>query len=85
MITRFPIFGDFSIKSYDFAHNIPVTLHGPKCKNGSFCSIFHKLSEYCNLEITLRGKQGLLVIQYLLFTGNSLTYFRQKSAAFAQN
>jgi hypothetical protein len=43
--------------------NISVTPHGPKCKHGSFCSIFHKRSEYFNLEITLLGKQGLLVIQ----------------------
>jgi hypothetical protein len=43
--------------------NIIVMPHGPKCKHGSFCSIFDKLSEYCNLEITLWGKQELLVIQ----------------------
>jgi hypothetical protein len=59
--------------------NISVTPLGPKCKHGSFCSIFHKLSEYCNFEFTLWGKQGLLVIQK---TVNSFTDFRQKSAVF---
>jgi hypothetical protein len=63
--------------------NISVKPHGPKCKHSSFCSIFHKLSEYLNFEIALWGKQGLLVIQNLLFTGNILTDFRQKSAVFS--
>jgi uncharacterized protein YjfI (DUF2170 family) len=62
--------------------NISVTPNGPKCKHGSFSSIFHKLSEYCNLEITLWGKQRLLVIEKVLFTCNSLTDFRKKSAVF---
>jgi hypothetical protein len=40
--------------------NTPST----KCKQGSFCSIFYKLSEFCTLEVTLWDKQpGLLVIQ----------------------
>jgi hypothetical protein len=65
-------------------HNISVTFHGPECRESSFCSIFHKLSEYYNLEITCWGKHGLLVIQKtILFTGNSFTDFCQKSAVFA--
>jgi hypothetical protein len=64
--------------------NISVTPNGPKCKHGSFCSIFHKLSKYCNIENTCWDKQGLLVIQNtILFTGNSFKDFRQKSAVFA--
>jgi homoserine trans-succinylase len=58
--------------------NSSVTPQEPKCKHGSFCSIFHKLSEYSNLEITPWGKQGLLVI----FTGNSFTDFRKKIYGF---
>jgi hypothetical protein len=64
--------------------NIFMTPHGPKCKHSSFCSIFHKLSKYCNLENTCWGKQVLLVIQMaMLFTSNSFTDFHQKSAVFA--
>jgi hypothetical protein len=67
-------------------HNISVVPYGPKCKHSSFCSICHKLSEYCNLEITCWGKQELLVIQKtILFIGNSFTDFRQKSAVLPQN
>jgi hypothetical protein len=70
----FPIFSDFFNKIL----LISVTPHGPKCKHGSFCSICYKPSGYCSLEITLWGKQGLLVIQKtILFTGKSFTDFRQ--------
>jgi hypothetical protein len=61
--------------------NSSVTTHGLKWKYGSLCSIFHKLSEYSNFEITFWGKQGLLVVQ--MTTGNSFTDFRQKSVGFA--
>jgi hypothetical protein len=64
--------------------NSSVTPQGPKCKHSSFCSIFHKLSEYSNLEITPWGKRGLSVIQKgLIFTGNGFTDFRRKSVIFA--
>jgi hypothetical protein len=53
----------FQQKLMILPQNISITPHGPKCKHGSFCSIFRKLSEYFNLEIALWGKQGLLVIQ----------------------
>jgi hypothetical protein len=55
--------------------NISITPNGPKCKHDSFCCIFHKLSEYCNLEIALCGKQGLLVIKknyHLLVTASHI-------------
>jgi hypothetical protein len=41
-------------------HNISITPHGPECNYSSFCSNFHKLSEYCNLEITCLGQTGIL-------------------------
>jgi hypothetical protein len=50
--------------------HISVTPHGPKSKYSSICSIFHKLSGYCNLEITIWGKRviGDLKDYYLLET-----------------
>jgi hypothetical protein len=51
---------------------------------------FYKLSEYCNLEITLWGKQGLLVIQKatILLVMVSQIFVkkkkRKKSAVFAK-
>jgi hypothetical protein len=58
--------------------NSSVTPPGQKCKHGSFCSIFHKLSEYSNLEITPWDEHGLLVIQRT----NSFTDFRTKDTWF---
>jgi hypothetical protein len=66
--------------------NISVTPLGPKCEHASFCSIFYRVSEYCNFEITLWGKQELLVIQKtILLTDKSFTDFRQKFVVLPQN
>jgi hypothetical protein len=43
--------------------NSSLTPMGQSANIAHFVVFFHKLSEYSNLEITLWGKQGLLVIQ----------------------
>jgi hypothetical protein len=64
------------------SQNISVTPQGPKCKHGLFCSIFHNLSEYFILEITLWGKQGLLVIQKTTIYWQQFNRFSPKICGF---
>jgi hypothetical protein len=75
--------GDFSEKSSDFAQKYLRNAPWTKVKTWLILLHFHKLSEYCNFEITHWGKRGLLVIQKtIIFTGKSFTDFRQKSVVF---
>jgi hypothetical protein len=55
MIIHFlPIFGDFSIKSYEFAPKYFRNVPWAKVQTRF---IFHNLPEYSNLDITLWGKR----------------------------
>jgi hypothetical protein len=57
----------------------------PECKQGSSCSIFHKLSENHSLENSPWGEQGLLVAQglyILVFDHNAADPVMQKKLQF---
>ena len=65
----------FSVVFCIISHVLPQkskTPQRPECKHGSFCSIFHKLSENHTLENSPRRggtEQGLLVARGLLVFG----------------
>jgi hypothetical protein len=65
IIHFFPIFGDFSIRSYDFASKEDFLCSAPWAKVQTWLILqpFYMLLGYCSLEITHWVKQGLLVIQ----------------------
>jgi hypothetical protein len=57
--------------------NSSVTPQRPICKHGSIRSIFHKISEYSNLEMYPLGQTGVI------FTGNNFTDLPIKPIVFA--
>jgi hypothetical protein len=64
--TIFPTFSDFSTKSCDSAPKYPRNAPKDKSANKAhFVVYFFNLSKYYTLEISVLGKQGLLVIQNL--------------------
>ena len=80
--TLFPIFGDFSIKSYDFA---PKYLRNTQSANMAHFVAFLKISfqNIVSLKLPCGDYRGYLWLKRTLFTGNIQLSVKKKSAVFA--
>jgi hypothetical protein len=78
---------DYSKSFRKMLQNDPCLNFGPwgftdlfwgKCKHGSFCSIFHRLSEYCNLELPFGANRGYWWLKKKQIFAKNLRFFDQK-------